>query len=56
LILKKIRPRDMSKAMNIGIKDFWTKLRYHRLESPRVENYQLMKEEELRLSNDQRVA
>ena len=46
----------MTKAVNIGIKDFRTKLRYHRLESPRIENYQLMKEEELRLSSDQRVA
>jgi hypothetical protein len=54
-ILKKIRPREMNKAMNIGIKDLRTKLRHHRIESPRVENYMLMKEEELRLSNDLRV-
>jgi hypothetical protein len=52
MILKKIRPREMTKAMNIGIKDLRTKLRYHRLESPRVENYQLLKEEEMRLFND----
>jgi hypothetical protein len=46
----------MTKAVNIGIKDFRNKLRNHRKESPMIENYQLMKEEELRLSSDQRVA